>query len=527
MDKVVELRFNGDYVVSAKAVDKDVITFTQGIDEKTDEVFDVATNVSGVPNMVTLYLSGRTLHTGDRSTGLTFVADAPTVLHQKVRGSWENIEYSSVQEAYDNLADASTAAGLQFQGRIVAVLNNQGVAEWVYIHTETPAEYDPTTGGGTVVDNGFDVIQNNGGFSYTVRYYGNKTNDQIREYVIDVIEDYTGTAVRQYNLLTGELWIEGSWMPMNVTPVQVYAVTGNGNVQYLDKSATRTAIPNMKSGTEYMLSTDSALTTITSDMTANSSGYVYVSKLDSDITLVEAYEVNAGTDVTNLAVGTTTSATKLYVPYNTKVTVTGDTQGSDTYAQFEDATGKALTDPTYVKAGDANVKVVTVTGDVTIREETGSIVTVNGTQLGLFTGSEDFTYESRDVGLKFAAKNNLATTLSTVNVQNGYTFEDSVLSGLTSVSGKIEIVQVAETTATGVTATYKDSAGTDVPLSSSTTNLTIGTTITVTASVLAGQHIQVTVNGVVTDLGSEGNGTSQTITYVVKDTDGTIAFGIG
>lgn len=342
-----------------------------------------------------------------------------------------------------------------------------------------------------------------------------------------MIEDYTGTAVRQYNLLTGELWIEGSWMPMKVTPVQVYAVTGNGNVQYLDKSATRTAIPNMKSGTEYMLSTDSALTTITSDMTANSSGYVYVSKLDSDITLVEAYEVTASTDVTKLAVGTTTDTTKLYVPYNTKVTVTGKTQASDTYAQFEDVTGKALTDPTYVKDGDANVKVVTVTGDVTISEETGSIVTVNGTQLGLFTGSEDFTYESRDVGLKFAAKNNLATTLSTVNVQNGYTFVDSVLSGLTSVSGKIEIVQVAETTATGVTATYKDSTGANVTLNSSATNLTIGTTITVTAVVPAGQHIQVTVNGVVTDLGSVGNSTSQTITYVVKDTDGTIAFGIG
>ena len=519
-DRVVELRFDGDYVVSAKAVDKDVVTFEQGIDEKNDEVFDVETNVAGVPNMVDLYLSGRTLHTGNRSTGLTFIADAPTVLRQQIRGSWENVEYGSVQEAYDNLADASTAAGLQFQGRIVAVLNTQGVAEWVYIESLTPAEYDPSNGGGgNFVEGDFPVITyDRVNDEYEIRYYGNKTPDQEREYVIDVIEEYTGVAVRQYNPLTGELWLENSWTPVQIDPIQVYAVTADGQKQYLDEGTT--AIPGLTAGKDYLYSTTVAA--LSADETANGAGYVYVAALSADITLVDAYQVNATGSVT-LSAGTHTGVTTLYLPYNGKVEATGATQTiAGTYAQFMNAS-QALTEPVYVAKDDANVKTITVTAGMTISEATGTMVEVDGVNMGVY-GASGILIPSNVANLKFADKSTGAL-VATTNEIGGYRISWATLNGLTPVNGKIQIVQVATVTAAGVTATYVDDNGDTQNAIGA--NLVIGETITVTANVPTGQNIQVVVNGTVMDLGVEGNGTQQSVTYVVKDTDYTVHFQLG
>ena len=141
---VVELRFDADnYVVDADPVDIDVSAFTEEIVDG-DELFDVdtANDKAGVINQlnpVDLYLTGRTLHTGSQSHGLTFITDAPTVLEQQINGKWVTREYANVQEAYNDLADANDAAeNLQFCGRIVAVLNDREVADWVYIKSYTP-----------------------------------------------------------------------------------------------------------------------------------------------------------------------------------------------------------------------------------------------------------------------------------------------------------------------------------------------------------------------------------------------------
>ena len=141
---VVELRFDADnYVVDADPVDIDVSAFTEKIVDG-DELFDVdtANDKAGVINQlnpVDLYLTGRTLHTGSQSHGLTFITDAPTVLEQQINGKWVTREYANVQEAYNDLADADPyTADLQFCGRIVAVLNDREVADWVYIKSYTP-----------------------------------------------------------------------------------------------------------------------------------------------------------------------------------------------------------------------------------------------------------------------------------------------------------------------------------------------------------------------------------------------------
>ena len=167
---VQELRYTGEYVTAIKDVDADDIYHNNTKKIVDEEVYDVGhdgswasdvdhdcfifstangcqhrgTNVGAYPGSDridgTLVLEGRTLYTSDDDVGLTFVREAPAVVIQNENGKTVESAYSSVSEAIGTLADADereTAPGLQFQGRIVAILNSQGVAEWVVIISDT------------------------------------------------------------------------------------------------------------------------------------------------------------------------------------------------------------------------------------------------------------------------------------------------------------------------------------------------------------------------------------------------------
>ena len=92
-------------------------------------------------NGTTLYLDGRTLHLNNQwdQTGLFFASDAKAVVSQEVNGDRDEIAYASVREAYSTLSDANnvTTDGLNFQGEIVAVLDANGVAQWVFFYDYT------------------------------------------------------------------------------------------------------------------------------------------------------------------------------------------------------------------------------------------------------------------------------------------------------------------------------------------------------------------------------------------------------
>ena len=154
--EVMELRMDADgYVTGADPVDPDkVANFGNADDGMEDfEVFDQTFTVADMP---TLEMNGRTMQIRDGS-GLTFITDAPTVLWQRINNKGTYTAYSSVQDAYNDLADENeNAAGLQFRGRIVAVLNSQGVAEWAYIESLTPVNSnDPGYGdNGSRTENG-------------------------------------------------------------------------------------------------------------------------------------------------------------------------------------------------------------------------------------------------------------------------------------------------------------------------------------------------------------------------------------
>ena len=99
-----------------------------------------------------LYLEGRTLHYDAKGTdvGLTFASDAKAVVSQVVNGDRTETEYASVKEAYGTLADAKdTDDGiLHFTGHVAAVLDSNGVAQWVvfYDDTEVSTGTDPDYG---------------------------------------------------------------------------------------------------------------------------------------------------------------------------------------------------------------------------------------------------------------------------------------------------------------------------------------------------------------------------------------------
>ena len=162
---VLELRFSGDYVVDVDTVtDDNIYTGPKDTEEIEDcDIYDVkventtygkdgtATTADGEE----LVLAGRTLYSNVDDEGLTIVSDAKAVVIQNENGEEVTEEYGSVREAMSALADADEdAKGLQYNGRIVAVLNDQGVAEWVvfcsYTDVETGAQDDDTTDSGDV-----------------------------------------------------------------------------------------------------------------------------------------------------------------------------------------------------------------------------------------------------------------------------------------------------------------------------------------------------------------------------------------
>ena len=117
-----------------------------------------ATNRFNTTQLGTLRLQGRTLYVDadQHDYGIDFIRDAKAVVRQR-EGYIDNAgkavtdtktrAYGSVQEAIDSLGDADKTTGeKEFKGIITAVLNSNGVAEWVVFYSDTVAETKSDTG---------------------------------------------------------------------------------------------------------------------------------------------------------------------------------------------------------------------------------------------------------------------------------------------------------------------------------------------------------------------------------------------
>ena len=158
-DNVVELRFDGDYVIgydnlTDKAGNPDPDKFydnseftKQAIDEESVYYVTLPKDGNGE-----LYLSGRTLYAlADQDDyGLTFTREAKAVVIQEEYNKTVKTEFASVAEALDRLADADEDIdGLQYEGKIIAMLNSNGVAEWVVFINDNGLESDGPDYGNT------------------------------------------------------------------------------------------------------------------------------------------------------------------------------------------------------------------------------------------------------------------------------------------------------------------------------------------------------------------------------------------
>jgi hypothetical protein len=169
-DHLVELRYDGDYVTKINDV-KDIYSdYTQPI--KDEDVYLIS-------NADELTLQGRTLYvTGNqKDLGLALTSDAKAVVIQDENGKKDvKTEFDSVSGAINYLADPNDKTDeLEYAGKIVAILDSNGAAQWVVFVSDT----ELTTGSDKPVQNKDLKIT---GLTYTTGKFG-------------VDASYTGTVV--------------------------------------------------------------------------------------------------------------------------------------------------------------------------------------------------------------------------------------------------------------------------------------------------------------------------------------------
>ena len=522
---VQELRYDGEYVTAVKDVDNSKIYTNNSFDIKKQDVYDVGhvhtsgmdtgngtgCTLGGTRIDGSIVLEGRTLYTtnayGTRDVGLALASDAKAVLIQYEGTSTNYMDNrtvsncGSVSEAIGRLADRDTnKTGTQFKGRIVAVLNSAGVAQWVVIISDTPliigGGSTPTTPGGGLL-NEFTM---NSPTNYTVRYYGYKTLAELQTYVTEVVERNTGMTVREYNPATGLLLFDGTiaW-PVQVTTQRMAAFKIDGVVkQYVEWN--KSAVPGVTPGTQavtlpagnYLLKgTVAGTTPITGTYT------VSANTTADDIELVTAYSVLAtnnsnGTHRTTItytdAAGShvlTQGSGTYYFAKGTAIKVTGQVAtldwqtGADKHATlryFENILNGANeklndyqvvldTDDTAGKNGAVSMTYY-VTKDVQISESTDyAQVIIDGNDFGYKDVYNDVVAFTAPATARFARvpkmydkggallKVNDGTKGNIYNHGNG-AFTYDINPEHTDERGVISLVQAAAVTVSGGSATY-------------------------------------------------------------------------
>ena len=219
---VQELVMDGEnYVTSVRNIPDDatwVASATNNVYGNTELDHHVAVtgfDVYDVNCSVELSLEGRTLHidpTYDHY-GLFFASDAKAVVSQEVNGDRSEIEYSSVKEAYSTLSDSDgiTTNGLTFNGRIVAVLDSNGVAQWVFFydnHGVTSGDRPNYNNGATILNLAHDGTQ----FTATVASNANITGTTVQW----EMEVYQGNVkVGDSGRVTGGNWTANTGYPLS------------------------------------------------------------------------------------------------------------------------------------------------------------------------------------------------------------------------------------------------------------------------------------------------------------------------
>ena len=214
---VMELRFDGDYVTSIKAVKAEDVYTNMKVAIDGEDVYQM---VGLTANTSTLNLQGRTMYiTANREdVGLAFASDAKAVVIQdENKKSDVKTEFTSVGSAISHLADADTnTAGTQYAGNIYAVLNSNGLAQWVVFDSATPL--NTGSQGGDFTDNGTDTTLPS---------------------TTDLFVDFTGAekGAGRYDAKNGKLYLQFTDLTPGASKVSlpgVYVSDAVGGGKYVD-----------------------------------------------------------------------------------------------------------------------------------------------------------------------------------------------------------------------------------------------------------------------------------------------------
>ena len=313
---VQELRYDGEYVTDVKPIANTDIYTNKAANINGEDIYDVGHTVSNsylhdehttcsqtTGNRIngTFTLTGRTLWTnkGGNDVGLTFASEsAPVVLVQRegVRGG--KVEPKTINTSLNAveglLADANaTQDGTQFAGRIVAVLNSQGVAQWAVIISDTTMYI----GGGSNVpsNSGYDVVTyNTTTQTATLRWYGTRYD---RNQVESNLEAYFGQDIE---VLTYDINGAGTFrlagmpfMIMNYRQQEVVAFWANNTIyKYQDVGSAWGTVSGLAPNTWYV-ETQNVFDSVGKQ--TNASGSAVWSKTatsGTDMKVATAYVVN-------------------------------------------------------------------------------------------------------------------------------------------------------------------------------------------------------------------------------------------
>ena len=545
---VMELRFDGEYVTNIKPVE-DSNKYTDATVEINGQDVYQLENLSSANT--TLNLQGRTFYiTADRSdVGLAIASDAKAVTIQD-ENQEEGVKtaFSSVSSAIAHLADADAGkSGVQFDGDIYAVLNSDGVAQWMVFVNDNALS---TGSQGGIQGPGYSSsVTVTGPNAFTVTYHdpdGTMTASEIREQVIREMEAYTGLRVRSYSYPGSGIMVfeDGSVFgaQATVTPQAQVALKLDGKVlSYVNTSGTvnATDVAKLLGNGTYLVGRGHNATadiTVTGGSTSDT-----ISVGTTDVEIRTAYTVT-GLDKA-LEDGTTVNNGE-FVATGTKVVVTG-TDTSTNYRQFT-VNGTKVGSPVQGESGVKSKMTHPVTANTTFAEVTGVMVKVDGMELGVYADSASVTFTGYDSGSLFASAKNavassdnklFAAVESVSESVNGFTYTVDVSGD--ADNGVIELVQVAEISyssgdfASSNPVHFLLSGGsTKVDVTSSNKYVAVGTLLVVTANdAQDGENIQFELNdsGSAADVpnGTEGATTGSvvaTATYEVPKTAHKVKF---
>ena len=275
VNTVQELRFDGDYVISVKDIPAADIyntsDYRNGIKIDDEEVYFV--DVDNRARGEALRLEGRTLYTDTFDVGLTLTSDAKAVVIQDENNKKDvKTNYATVAEAVAALGDPSTATGKQYVGRIIAVLNSQGVAEWVVFDSDTAIRTGSDNG---YVDDSSNILNaeaNRYTMTVTVDALKYATEGELRNAVVSALQeigynasyvDIDSTPGGNADTWTGEAWsmTDGNMAFFNVIVNRKVTISIDGEVvQTLDVGTETCDFIDMsgyksEGGTGYLLQT--------------------------------------------------------------------------------------------------------------------------------------------------------------------------------------------------------------------------------------------------------------------------------